>query len=182
MSSSAPPTNFSLPEGTTDMDDLTIARMVHVLAIVCWIGGVAFATTVVIPSVKGLPPSERLAAFHRIENRFAPQARIWLLLAGASGLWMIQRGSMWDRFGDPNFWWMHAMLCVWSIFFLILFIGEPLVLRRRFDAWATRSPDLAFRRLHRLHIFLLVLSLITVIGAVAGSRGLSPIEVFGPAM
>jgi uncharacterized membrane protein len=156
------------------MDDLTIARMIHILAIVCWIGGVAFATTVVIPSVKALPPSERLAAFDRIESRFAPQARIWLLFAGASGLWMIQRGGMWDRFGDLHFWWMHAMLCVWSIFFVVLFIIEPVILRRRFEVWAARSPDGAFRLLHRAHILLLGLSLITVIGAVAGSHGFSP--------
>ena len=76
------------------MDDLTIARMIHILAVICWIGGVAFATTVVIPSVKALPSSERLTAFHRNESRFAPQACIWLLFAGASGLWMIQRGGM----------------------------------------------------------------------------------------
>ena len=155
------------------MDDLTIARMIHVLAIVCWIGGVAFVTTVVIPAVRGLPPSERLAAFHRIEGRFSRQARVWILLAGASGLWMIQRGRMWDRFGDLQFWWMHAMVCVWSIFFVVLFIGEPLILHRRFDEWAVRSPDRAFRQLQRLHIVLLVVSLITVVGAVAGSRGLS---------
>lgn len=157
------------------MDDLTIARMIHILAVICWIGGVAFATTVVIPSVKALPSSERLTAFHRIESRFAPQARIWLLFAGASGLWMIQRGGMWDRFGDLHFWWMHAMLCVWSIFFVVLFIVEPVILRRRFEVWAARSPDGAFRLLHRAHVLLLGLSLVTVIGAVAGSRGFSPL-------
>lgn len=155
------------------MDDFTVSRVIHLVAIICWIGGVGFATTVVIPSVRGLPPAEQLAAFHRIENRFAPQARVWVLLTGASGLWMIHRGAMWDRFGDPHYWWMHAMLCVWSIFFLILFIGEPLILRRRFDEWATSAHDRAFRRLHRLHIGLLILSLTTAVGAVAGSHGLS---------
>lgn len=156
------------------MDESIIARMIHVLAVVCWIGGVGFATTVVIPSVQALPPAERLAAFHRIEGRFAPQARIWIVLTGASGLWMIYRADLWDRFGDLHFWWMHAMLCVWAIFFLVLFVGEPLILRRRFDNWARRSPDVAFRRLLQLHIILLGLSLITVLGAVAGSRGISP--------
>ncbi len=155
------------------MDDLIVARVIHILAILGWIGGVWFATAVVIPSVRGLAPAERLAAFHRVEHRFAPQARIWVLLAGASGLWMIHRGGMWDRFSDPHYWWMHAMLCVWSIFILILFIGEPLILRRRFDGWAASSPDRAFSLLHRLHILLLVLSLATVAGAVAGSHGLS---------
>ena len=71
--------------------------------------------------------------------------------------------------------WMHAMLCVWSIFFVVLFIVEPLILRRRFEVWAARSPDGAFRLLHRAHVLLLGLSLVTVIGAVAGSRGFSPL-------
>jgi len=34
------------------MDDLAVARALHVLAVVIWIGGVAMVTMVVLPSVR----------------------------------------------------------------------------------------------------------------------------------
>ena len=87
------------------MQDFIIARVVHVIAVLFWIGGVAFVTLVVMPSVHAEQRlTDRLAAFHRYERRFAPQARLWVLLAGASGFWMVWRGDMWSRFGDHHLW------------------------------------------------------------------------------
>ena len=34
------------------MDDVTLARAIHVLAVVLWIGGVALVTTVLLPAVR----------------------------------------------------------------------------------------------------------------------------------
>ena len=34
------------------MDDIILARAIHVLAVLVWIGGVAFVTLVVMPSVR----------------------------------------------------------------------------------------------------------------------------------
>lgn len=153
------------------MDDFIVSRALHVLAIVPWIGGVAFVTTVVMPSIRRHhPPEERLAAFHRIEERFVWQARLWVLLAGASGLWMIYRAQMWDRFVDPHFWWMHAMVGLWLFFALMLFVIEPLVLHRRMTA--STDPERDFARMERMHRILLTLALATVLGAVGGSHGL----------
>lgn len=152
------------------MDDFIIARALHVLAVLMWIGGVAFVTTVLIPSIRrSVLPAERLAAFHRFEGRFAPQAAVWVLLAGASGFWMTHRAGLWGRFLDAEYWWMHAMVAVWLAFALMLFVIEPLFLHRRMAA----SPDPArdFARMERVHRVLLALSLLTVLGAVAGSHG-----------
>lgn len=153
------------------MDDFILARVIHVASVLFWIGGVAFVTLVVMPSIRALhPPAERLAAFHRIEGRFAPQARIWVLLAGASGLWMSWRGEMWERFADLHFWWMHAMVIIWLIFAMMLFVLEPLALHRRM----ANSPDPAqdFARMERVHRILLATSAIALIGAVGGSHGM----------
>jgi hypothetical protein len=68
---------------------------------------------------------------------------------------------------------MHAMVCVWLLFAFVLFVAEPFILRRRFGKWATAEPDAAFAWLHRAHWLLLVLSLITIFGAVAGSQAWS---------
>ncbi|MCM8730359.1 hypothetical protein ACFO8O_05180 [Hephaestia sp. GCM10023244] len=156
------------------MDDLALARALHVLAVVVWIGGVAMATSVAIPGVRrGDFGSDRLRAFHAIEHRFVWQARSAVLLVGATGLYMVARLDLWDRFRSLDFWWMHAMVCVWAIFAFVLFIGEPLILHRRLPRWVAQDPETAFTRLHRAHVVLLTLGLITVFGAVAGSHGWS---------
>ncbi len=54
---------------------------------------------------------------------------------------------------------------------MMLFVLEPLVLHRWFRARAIQEPKKTFRRIQRLHWVLLLLSLITVAGAVAGSHG-----------
>ena len=151
-------------------DDFTLARVIHVVAVLFWIGGVAFVTLVLMPAVRaGNPPAERLAAFHRIEGRFAPQARLWVLLAGASGFWMTWRADLWERFADPRLWWMQAMVAIWLVFVAMLFVIEPLYLHRRMAA----SPDPAadFARMERMHRLLLAASVIALIGAVGGSNG-----------
>lgn len=153
------------------MDDFTIARVIHVVSVLLWIGGVAFVTLVVMPSVRtGFAAHERLSAFHRIESRFAPQARLWVLLAGASGFWMAWRGQMWSRFADSHFWWMHAMVALWLVFAAMLFVVEPLFLHRRM--LESLDPAQDFARMERMHRVLLVASLVALIGAVGGSHGL----------
>lgn len=153
------------------MEDFIIARMIHVLAIVLWIGGVAFVTGVVMPAIRqGHAPDKRLAEFHKLEGRFALQARIWVLLAGGSGVWMVWRAHLWQRFAEAAYWWMIAMVVVWAIFATMLFILEPFVLHRRMAASPT--PEADFRRMEAMHRILLAASLVTTAGAVGGSHGL----------
>lgn len=154
------------------MNEFALVRALHVFAIVLWIGGVAFVTTVLLPTVRRTrAPADRLAFFGRIERRFAWQARVTTLLAGATGFWMTHRYGLWLRFADPAFWWMHAMVLVWAIFTLMLFVLEPLVLHRVLEARNKRDPEGTFALVQRLHWLLLALSLIAVAGAVAGAHG-----------
>ena len=154
------------------MDDLTIARALHVLAIVHWIGGVAIVTLVLLPAlIRAVPAADRLALFELIEGRFAFQARISTLIAGASGFWMTHRLAAWDRFAEPRFWWMHAMAAVWAIFTVLLFVAEPLFLHKWFHSRATRDPEGTFHLVLRLHVVLLALSLVTVAAGVLGAHG-----------
>jgi uncharacterized membrane protein len=153
------------------MDDLALARAVHVIAVLFWIGGVGFVTWVVMPSLQATElPQDRLRRFQELEGRFAWQARLWVLLAGASGLWLIMRADMWSRFADPHFWWMHLMVALWAAFALMLFVIEPLHLHRRLANSTT--PEADFVRMTRLHQLLSVISIIAIFGAVGGSHGL----------
>lgn len=156
------------------MNDVLIARALHVLAVVTWIGGVAMVTTVVLPALRrGDLGENRLEAFQAIEHRFIWQARTAMIVVGLTGLYMIWRLDLWDRFRAAAFWWMHAMVCLWLAFVFILFVAEPFVLQRHFRDWASARPAATFAWLHRAHWFLLAASLVTIFGAVAGSRGWS---------
>jgi uncharacterized membrane protein len=155
------------------VDEIAIARALHVLSIVLWIGGVAFVTTVLLPAIRRLrAPNDRLALFDAIERRFAWQSRITTILAGLTGLDMLVRLDLWRRFLFASYWWMHAMVVVWLLFTVMLFVAEPLILHRWLLARARVEPEATFRLVERLHRLLLTLSLITIAGAVAGSHGL----------
>ena len=157
----------------TGFNEFAIARAIHVLAVLIWIGGVAFVTMVMIPACRAMAEGQaQLELFERLEHRFAAIARWSVLLAGASGLWLTWRLDAWGRFADPAaWWWMHGMVAVWSAFALMLFVLEPFVLHRVFEARARRDPVGAMATIQRLHQVLLGVSLIVVLGAVAGSHG-----------
>lgn len=154
--------------------ETAIARAIHVLAVVVWIGGVAMATTVVLPLTrrKEQPLEKRLALFEAVERRFVWQARIATLLVALSGFYMVERFNLWSRFASAEFWWMHAMVGTWLIFTLLLFVGEPLVLRRLVHRRAAMGDERVFTVLHWAHRVLLTLGVVTVLAAVAGSHGL----------
>jgi len=65
----------------------------------------------------------------------------------------------------------QPQLLVWAIFTVMLFIAEPLFLHRWFLERAQRDPEGTFRRIEHMHWVLLTISLVTVVGAVAGSHG-----------
>ncbi len=137
-----------------------------------WIGGVSMVTTVILPAVRRLARAEdRIATFERIEHRFSWQARVVTLITGASGFYMTYELDAWHRFGQPAFWWMTAMVLVWVIFTLILFVLEPLVLRKLFLRKAVEQPERTFAFMQRMHWVLLILSMVTIAGSVAGSHG-----------
>ncbi len=154
------------------MEALVTARILHVLSVVLWIGGVWFVTTIIFPSVLETDCDEAsIKLFERIEGRFAGQARIVTLVTGLSGLYMLYAANLWSLFFSAGYWWFYAMSLVWLAFTLILFVLEPLFLHRWFIESVKLSPQTTFRRMNRLHWVLLVVSLVTIVAAVAGSHG-----------
>jgi hypothetical protein len=65
------------------------------------------------------------------------------------------------------------MVSIWLLFTAMLFAAEPLFLNRWFEERAKLAPESTFALIQRLHWVLLILSLITIFGAAAGSHGLS---------
>ena len=71
-------------------DDFALARAIHVLALVHWIGGLSAVTIIVLPRARALADAkDAVAAFEAFERPFAQQVRVSILLVGLSGFYMI---------------------------------------------------------------------------------------------
>jgi len=154
------------------IDDLAIARALHVLGVVHWIGGVAAVATIVLPQARRVPdPNAAVAEFERFERRFAPQARLSVALTGISGVYMLWRMAAWDRLASLSFWWLHLMLALWVAFALMLFVLEPLGVDRLFRSYAARDKDRAFALALWFHAVALVIATVTITVGVLGAHG-----------
>lgn len=152
-----------------DYQYFVFARALHIIAVVFWIGGVAFVTTVLIPAIRASQkPEERLKTFELLESKFSFQTKLTTLLTGLSGFYMLNVMNAWSTMG----WWILLMILVWSIFTLVLFVLEPLFLHKWFHRQAQKHPEKSFFILQLMHIILLIVSTAAVIGGVAGAHGI----------
>ncbi len=154
------------------MDWITIARALHLIAIVHWIGGLAMVTLVILPGIMRMPQERKLEIFLVIEGRFARQAKVSVTAAGLTGFYMVHGLVAWERFLDPGYWWMHAMVLIWAIFTFMLFVAEPLFLHAKVARMAERDPAATFALMLRAHRILLALAAVTVGGAALGAHGM----------
>lgn len=146
------------------------ARVVHVLALAHWLGGAAFVGMVLIPSCRREGGEGGWARFAAAERAFASQARWSVGLTGLAGFWMVFALEAWPRFAVPSYWWMTAMVAVWALYALLLYLVEPLA-ADRIGARAAVDPDGVLASVDRLHRWLLAAAAVTAAGAVAGSHG-----------
>lgn len=70
----------------------SLLKLVHVLAVVLWVGGMLFAHFCLRPSLGVLPgPEQRLRLVHAVLGRFFQAVLVAAPLVLLSGLWMIGR-------------------------------------------------------------------------------------------
>ncbi|MEK6685141.1 MAG: hypothetical protein AABY99_02000 [Pseudomonadota bacterium] len=155
------------------MDEFVFARVLHILGVVLWMGGVAMVTTVLLPTLARMQSAtEAMVFFEQFKRRFAAQARFSTLFVGLTGFYMVYILDAWHRFTQWQYWWMHTMVLIWLLFSVMLFVMEPRGRRRQTNAFVqTNVSAETFVRIQRKHLVLLMLSLLTIAGAVAGSHG-----------
>ena len=149
-----------------------LARAVHILAVVVWIGGVSLVTTALLTAKKGKPAQQWIRDFEELEGRFAPQARIAVLLVLLSGLYMLYAYDLSDRFTEAHFWWMHLMVGAWLLFAVLLLVVEPLSTWQAVRGRLYSPTPAALTRILWMHRLLLALSLTAIFAAVGGAHGL----------
>ncbi|MBT3991409.1 MAG: hypothetical protein HOC57_13795 [Rhodospirillaceae bacterium] len=154
------------------MDDFAIARAIHVIAVVMWIGSVSFTTIIILPILRrGAKMGESTASFEQIEARVARQAKYTTQITGLTGLYMLYVLDAWERLLDPASWWIHAMIAIYLIFTVVIFILEPLVLHKWFAKRAASDPAGLLGLIFRAHVVLLTLSFATIAVAVISVHG-----------
>lgn len=154
------------------MEDIVLARTLHVLAVVHWIGGLCFVTAVLLPGIATVPDAaRRFVLFELVERRFSTQVRVSVPVAGLSGLYMTWKLNAWERFLHAQSWWLAAMALLWLLFMAILFIVEPLA-KTRVVQMASRQPARGFALLQRAHWILAGLGFGVTAAGVLGAHGL----------
>jgi uncharacterized membrane protein len=154
------------------IDDLALARAIHILALVHWIGGVTIVTTIILPQARQMPSAkDAVAAFEAFEQRFTHQARISIFLAGLSGIYMLIKLDAWDRFHYASFWWLHLMVAVWAVFALMVYVFEPVVVHSLFHEFALQQKNRAFAMATVFHVVALVVSAIAIGAGILGAHG-----------
>ena len=99
---------------------MPIALPLHLLAVILWVGGMAFAYLIVRPAAGGLDPLDRMQLWLRIFGRFLPLAGIMILIILASGYWMVL-GPWGGARGLPPY--LHLMQAVgWVMIAVYLYL------------------------------------------------------------
>ncbi|MBI4843548.1 MAG: hypothetical protein HY809_04405 [Nitrospirae bacterium] len=144
--------------------EYVIALIIHVISIVVWIGGVAFVTMIVFPMIQRTQNSlEQVMMFNGVEHRFSKIAKVMVITAGLSGLYLIKLKGM-----STGAW---IMITVWTVYASLLFFLEKIIFKKLFTKPSGESLDTkeVFYRLQVFHWIVLALSFTAVAaGIVAG--------------
>lgn len=93
----------------------SILKLVHLLAILLWVGGMIFAHCFLRPAAAALEPSLRLRLMRDVLSRFLNAALGAVVITVVSGIWMIGRTarqvvSTGGSFDMPHSWMTMAVL------------------------------------------------------------------------
>jgi uncharacterized membrane protein len=145
-----------------------LMHIIHLVAVILWIGGLAFVTIIIFPVIFKTPdPLQKVLTFQRIEHRFARLARFFVVITGASGLVMLAitgwHKTLFTSGGVP----LTFMFVLWIFWMVMLFGVEPLVIKKMLERMAKEGTEMTidsvFKRVNRMHWVLLFASLLASI-------------------
>jgi hypothetical protein len=137
-----------------------IALSIHVLSIVIWIGGVAFVTLVTFPMILRMEKSlEMVMVFQGVEHRFGKIAKVMVILAGLSGLYLLSVKGF-----SVGVW---IMIVLWAVYASLLFGLEKMIFKKLFGK-PDQQADMkkVFNLLQGFHWVVLALSLLAVVAGI----------------
>lgn len=137
-----------------------IALSIHVMSIVIWIGGVAFVTLVTFPTILRMEKSlEMVMVFQGVEHRFGKIAKVMVILAGLSGLYLLSVKGF-----SAGVW---IMIVLWVVYASLLFGLEKMIFKKLFGR-SDQQADMktVFNMLQVFHWVVLALSLSAIAAGV----------------
>ena len=110
-----------------------VLKTVHLLAIVVWLGGMAFAHFFLRPAVALLDPPARLRLMHDVLGRFFQAVLVVSLLTLASGLWMLGRVAkqVVQAGGSFQMPWQWTVMAVLGVLMVAIFMHIRFALYKR---------------------------------------------------
>ena len=146
---------------------------IHVLAVVIWIGGVAFVTMIIFPMITRTEGSlEKVLFFQGVEHRFAKIAKLCVLIVGLTGGWLLYVTGEWNLLFRSSGIGPSLMLIVWA-FYVFVLLGEAKLFNLIFRGEAQQDTTKVFFRISVFHWVVLGLSLLAVaVGVLAGHGGI----------
>jgi uncharacterized membrane protein len=141
---------------------------IHLLAAVFWVGGMAFAYTVLRPAAGALDPPVRLPLWRRVFARFLPWVGVSIVALLVSGL-----GMIFLIFGKPSNAgvYIHVMTTT-GIIMMLLFLHLIFAPWRRFrDAVDRGALPEAANSVNKIRIIVGINLLLGILTIVVGGTG-----------
>ena len=90
-------------------------KLLHLLAVIVWVGGMFFAHFFLRPAVQGLQPPDRIKLMHSVLQRFFAVVMVLVVVVLASGVGMIgsvhaMAGAVGGKFNMPATWIVMSLL------------------------------------------------------------------------
>ncbi len=137
---------------------VNVALALHLLGVVMWVGGMAFALMVLRPALSVLDPAGRLAVHGEVFRRFFALVWVAMPLVLLSGYAMLFGALGGFAHAPPAVHVMHLLGLVMAAIFVVNVLGPWRAMRRAPDAAAAERV----RRLLRIN---LLLGMVTVVVA-----------------
>jgi uncharacterized membrane protein len=147
---------------------IALLLAIHLVAAVFWVGGMAFAYTVLRPAAGPLDPAARLPLWRRVFERFLPWVGLAIVALLASGFAMIF--LMFARIGSaPPY--VHVMLGT-GIVMMLLYLHLMFAPWRRFrDALDRGALPEAAKSLNQIRVIVAINLVLGALTIVVGGTG-----------
>jgi uncharacterized membrane protein len=143
---------------------MAVAVSLHLLAVLFWVGGMAFAYFCLRPAVGHLEPPARLTLWHKVFGRFLPAVAFSILVILVSGFYMWQGLAI----DGPHVRAMMALGIVMMLIFAHLYFAPYGRFRR---AVAAADWPAAARQLGQIRWIVLVNLCLGIAVAIIGAGG-----------
>ena len=150
---------------------LAVLLIIHVIAVIIWIGGVTFVTTVIFPMMYMTEGSlEKALLFQRVEHRFAGMVKWLIVIVGVTGIWLLYAKYGFAILAERKGFGIVIMLFAWALYTTVL-LSERKIFARIFADPEKIDMNKALRTINIMHWLLLVVSYAAVAGGVWFGHG-----------